>query len=402
MDYVYVPNDIILEKYAKLLVNFGLNNGEGIKKNEVVLISVPECAKPILKFIYREVLKNGSHPIVNFIPDDLATEIYNYGNDEQISYFPAKLLKGRADEINHNIMILADKNPKELANIDPKKIMLKQKSVLPYRQWIDEKENKGMYSWTLCLYPTLAKAKEAKMNLKEYWDKVIDACYLNDENPIEKWKSIQNQVKTTIKKLDSLPIDKIHVKSEKIDLWLRLGEKRKWVGCDGCNIPSFEIFTSPDWRGTNGYIEFSEPLYRYGNLIEGIKFEFKDGVIVNASATKNENILKELISVENANKIGEFSLTDSRFSKITSFMAETLFDENVGGKFGNTHIAIGSAYDSTYNGNVLDLNENTRKKLGFNKSAIHCDIVSTADRIVTAHLKDGTEKIIFKNGQFKV
>ena len=101
--------------------------------------------------------------------------------------------------------------------------------------------------------------------------------------------------------------EKFHVKGPDADLWIKLGDKRLWKGGSGANIPSFELFTSPDWRGTNGWIRFNQPLYRYGNLISGIELTFKDGVVVKSSATKNEKVLKQMIATENADKVGEFS-----------------------------------------------------------------------------------------------
>ena len=185
-----------------------------------------------------------------------------------------------------------------------------------------------------------------------------------------------------------------------VDLKINMGEKRKWVGGSGRNVPSFEIFTSPDWRGAEGWAKFNQPLYSYGNLIEGIELEFKDGRVVKAKAEKNEKTLLEMIKAENADKIGEFSLTDKRFSRITKFMGETLYDENAGGTNGNFHIALGSSYHDTFDGDMADKSKEDWKKLGFNDSAIHTDLVSTSPRTVTATLKDGAEKIIYKNGQF--
>jgi aminopeptidase len=78
----------------------------------------------------------------------------------------------------------------------------------------------------------------------------------------------------------------------------------------------------------------------------------------------------------NANKVGEFSLTDSRFSRITHLMAETLYDENSGGQFGNTHLAIGSAYKDCYRGDVSAVPKAQWKKMGYNQSSEHTDIVS--------------------------
>ena len=81
-------------------------------------------------------------------------------------------------------------------------------------------------------------------------------------------------------------------------------------------------------------------------------------------------------------------------------MAETLFDENMGGPYGNTHLALGMSYRDTYSGDVSKLTNNEAKKLGFNDPSVHTDIISTTRRTVTAHLKNGTTKVIYKDGQF--
>lgn len=398
----YTPSNEILEKYADVLVNFALNKGQGIKRGEVAELVVPEIAKPLLIHLYKKVMQAGAHPIIKFLPDDMETLKYEYGSDEQISYFPSKLLKGKIDELNHTIMILAEKNPTALKNVNPKKIMLAQKSMLPYRKWRDAKENKGEFSWTVGLYGTEAVAKEANLTLKEYWDEIIKVCFLDQDDPVKIWRETNNEIQRICKVLTDMDIDKVHVEAEGTDLWVKIGKMRRWLGGKGNNIPSFEIFTSPDWRGTNGKIKFSEDLYRYGNLIKGIELEFEHGEIINFKADENENLLKEIIEVEGGNKIGEFSLTDGRMSKITKFMAETLYDENVGGKYGNTHLAIGTSFDEAYNGPKEDLGEELYEKLGFNKSAIHTDIVSTTNRKVTAYMQNGSEKVIYENGEFKI
>jgi aminopeptidase len=262
----------------------------------------------------------------------------------------------------------------------------------PYIDWQDAKENKGKFTWTLGLYGTPAMAKEAGLSLKNYWQQIIDACFLNEKDPIKKWKSVYKEMEICRTKLNNLAIEKIHVDGKDMDLWLTIGKDRVWQGGDGRNIPSFEIFTAPDWRGTEGWIKFNQPLYRYGNLIEGIELTFKKGKVVSASAKTNESILKNMIATKNADKVGEFSLTDKRFSKITHFMAETLFDENIGGAHGNTHIALGKAFANCCKSNS--------KRQGLNDSVVHTDIISTTPRTVTAFLTNGNKKIIYSNGQF--
>ena len=187
-----------------------------------------------------------------------------------------------------------------------------------------------------------------------------------------------------------------------MDLWVTIGERRRWLGGRGRNIPSFELFTSPDWRGTEGWIRFNQPLYRYGNLVKGIRLEFADGRVSDACADQNERILTEMIATEGADRVGEFSLTDRRFSRISRFMAHTLYDENVGGPFGNTHIALGRSYQDAYAGDPADVAGQDWERLGFNDSSVHTDIVSTSDRVVTATLRDGGERVIYSDGEFQL
>ncbi|HCB51100.1 TPA: hypothetical protein DEP21_00705 [Patescibacteria group bacterium] len=129
---------------------------------------------------------------------------------------------------------------------------------------------------------------------------------------------------------------------------MKIGSDRQWLGGSGRNIPSFEVFTSPDYRETNGWIRFNQPLYRYGQKVDGIFLKFEKGEVVEFDAKEGKELLTEIFEIPGAKFLGEFSLTDGRHSHITKCMGETLYDENMGGQFGNTHIAIGRAYEETY------------------------------------------------------
>jgi aminopeptidase len=192
------------------------------------------------------------------------------------------------------------------------------------------------------------------------------------------------------------------VKGEDVDLKVKLGANRIWKGGGGRNIPSFELFTSPDWRETEGWIRFNQPLYRYGNVVKDVFLRIKKGVVVEATASQGQKVLEQMLKTKNADKIGEYSLTDKRMSRITHVMAETLFDENIGGPFGNTHLAIGMAYRDCYRGDMSKVSKKEWRQMGFNNSAEHTDIISTTDRTVTAFLTDGSQRIIYKDGMFVV
>lgn len=402
----YTPSKKILEKYADVMVNYALNNGKGIKKGDVVRLVGSESSKPLYAAIYRQIIKSGGHVIGTYLIDDpeynLEKDFYDLANKNQINFFPEKYTTGLIEEVDGSIYIISENDKQSLKGVDPKKIMQKGLAMKPAMDMRREKESQGKFSWTLCLYGTKAMADEVNLSEKEYWNQIIKACYLKDENPVQTWKNLQRDIQKNVKKLDKLCIDTLHIQGVDVDLTIKLSPKSAWKGGSGANIPSFEIFTSPDWRGTNGWIQFNQPLYRYGNLVTGIYLEFKNGKVIKATAKKGQKVLQEMIASKNADKIGEFSLTDARFSKITKLMGETLFDENVGGKYGNTHIALGNAFKDCYKGDHSIVTEEQWEELGYNNSAVHTDIISTTDRTVTATLANGKTKVIYKDGRFQI
>ena len=408
MSKAYHPPQKVLEKYANVLVNFALNDYKGIKKGDVVRINCPESAKPLYVELRKAVTKAGGHVVGNYMPDDdenfnVSKDFFNNAKKDQLTFFPKKYYKAMTDMIDHSIGIIAEANKHALDGVDPKKIMLSGLTRKPLRDWLNKKENAGKFTWTAAMYGTPAMAKEVGLSQKAYWDQIIKACFLDEKDPIKKWKQVYRDLEKYRKNLNKLTKKTVkwHIKGKDADLWINCGEKRAWKCGSGRNIPSFEIFTSPDWRGTEGWIRFNQPLYRYGNIITGIQLWFKEGKVIKATATKNECVLKEMIATEGADKIGEFSMTDKRFSRITKFMGETLYDENVGGKYGNTHIALGMSYRDCYDGDYSKVKESTWKKLGYNDSAVHTDIISTTDRTVTAYFKDGTSQVIYEKGMYQ-
>lgn len=397
---MYTPSKKVLENYARVMVNFALGKGKGIKPKEVVYLQFDREAKPLAVEVFKQILGIGAYPMLKPADETFEKAMFENASDDQLKFFPKKYTKTLIDTIDHRVYLIAPTDPFLLKNVDPKKIIMANSQKQALRRWLFEKEDRGKLTWSLCLYGTEGMAKEAGLTIEEFWKQIIDACYLNEVDPISKWRKTFKEIEALKEKLNSLPVKKYHIVSEKTDLYITLGEKRKWEGGRGANIPSFEIFTSPDWRGVTGKIFFNFPLYRYGNIIENIQLEFKEGRVIKATADKNEKLLREMISQKNADKIGEFSLTDKRFSKISRFMANTLYDENYGGKYGNSHLAVGTSYHDCYTGDIKSMTKKDWERLGYNESIEHCDIINTNPKTVTAILTDGTEKLIYKDGLF--
>ncbi len=403
----YTPPREILERYASVLIDFALGGGEGMRAGEVVRIASPESAKPLYVELAKAVWRGGGHVISAYRPDDderynVSRDFFELASEAQLDHFNSHYMRGLVDEMDHQVTVLAEADPHALDTVDPAKIMRQGAAMRPLLDWRGEKENEGRFSWTLGLYGTPAMAAEAGMSVEEYWEQIVHACFLDAEDPIARWREVGERVSASREWLDSLAIESVHVQGEDVDLRVTLGEQRRWLGGRGRNIPSFELFTSPDWRGTEGWIYCNQPLYRYGNLVRGIRLEFREGRVVAASAEENEAVLREMVATEGADRIGEFSLTDRRLSRITRFMAHTLYDENVGGTYGNTHIALGRSYQDAYDGDPSEVSPERWRELGFNDSTVHTDVVSTTDRVVTARLRSGEERVIYRDGEFQL
>ena len=392
-----------LDKYADVLL-WGLKTArtKKYKKNDIVMVHFDVAAIKLAEILQAKLLHSGMNPVMRLSPTSVMEHnFFKIGNNKQL-VFQAPGNKELFRNLNGSIYLSAPGSLTHLMDIDPKKIAKAVIARKPYRDILFNREEIGEFGWTLCTFPTAALAKHANLSLPEYTNQIIKACYLDKPNPTEKWDAIYRNVQSIKEWLNSMKVKWYYVESKNIDLKITPGERRKWIGISGHNIPSFEIFLSPDWRGTEGTYFADQPSYRSGNYVEGVWLEFKNGSVVNVKAkTGQEFTVKQLAMDQGANKIGEFSLTDKRFSKIDKFMANTLFDENYGGTFGNCHIAVGSSYSDTYNGNPAKLTKRIKKQLGFNDSALHWDLINTEKKTVTAHLYSGKSVLIYENGKFK-
>ncbi|MDO8806251.1 MAG: aminopeptidase [Elusimicrobiota bacterium] len=391
-----------LEKYADVLI-WGLTTARpGFKKYDTVLVRCDLEGRELGEIIHRKLVQRKCNVVFRFMMSPkLERDFYEFSDEKQRAFI-APGDREFFSAANGNIYIHAPASLTNLKGIDTKR----QSQVAIARKFLrdimNKNEEQGKFGWTLCTYPTGELARQAKLSVKEYSAQIAKACFLNEPDPAKKWAQIYKDTMAIKKWISGLNIDVIRTESKSMDFEVKLGEMRKFLGVSGHNIPSFEIFTSPDWRGTRGRYFANLPAFRGGNYVEEIRLEFKDGRAIKISAKKGGEYVKKIMATDRgASQIGEYSLTDRRFSKIDRFMADTLFDENHGGKHGNCHVAIGSSYTDTYTGDVSRLNEGLKKKLGYNDSAVHWDLINTEDKKVTATLKNGKKVTIYENGQFK-
>jgi aminopeptidase len=391
-----------LDRYADILI-WGLKTARtrAFKKNDLVLIRYHQPALELAEILYGKLISMGLTPVQRMeATPAMEHSFFSGANPKQLVH------KTPGDQelfenLNGYIFLHAPASITHLRDIDPKRIGKAAVAKKYLRDILNQREDKGLFGWTLCSYPTAEQARHAGLSIKDYARQVVSACFLNRTAPVDHWQEIFKQALAIKEWINGLKIKTLRIESASMDLTVGLGEKRRWVGISGHNLPSFEIFTSPDWRGTQGVYYADQPSFRSGNYVEGVRIEFKKGSAVKVQAKKGEDFVRKQLTMDKgARRLGEFSLTDKRFSKINAFMANTLYDENFGGKFGNCHVALGSSYSDAFDGDPARLTPAKKKTLGFNDSALHWDLVNTEKKRVTATVAGSRTLVIYDNGKF--
>ncbi len=391
-----------LNRYADVLL-WGLRTARNnpFKKGDVVLVRFNLDAIALAEILEARLLELGLNPVRRLNPTPkIETDFFRLANRRQLIFDPP----GEAElyrRLNGSIFLNAPASLTHLSDTDPKKISRFTLSKKFLRDILEEREQAGHFGWTLCILPTAELARQAALPEPVYAQQIVKACFLNRREPVNQWQTLFKNAAAIKNWLNRMPVKHYHIESAHVDLTVTPGQQRQWIGISGHNIPSFELFVSPDWRGTQGVYYADQPSFRSGNLVKGVRLTFKKGVAVTVTAESGSDfVVKQLQMDRGASRLGEFSLTDRRFSKINRFMANTLFDENFGGTWGNCHIALGASYADTYSGDGRTLTKEKKAGLGFNDSALHWDLVNTEKKRVVAHLTDGSRATIYENGCF--
>lgn len=267
-------------------------------------------------------------------------------------------------------------------------------------------------SWCIAVIPNKIWAKEKFPDLSdedaynEYFKLMCHCTMVDRENPIEEWDKFLDRQRSLVKALNDLQITKMHyTNSLGTDLVIGLSPGALWqcAGYEGediiVNMPTYEVFTSPDYRLTEGIVYASKPLMYGGALVDKFWVKFKDGKVIDYDAEVGKEILKGIIeSDEYSCFLGECALVDKNTAIAeTNFVyGETCLDENA-----SCHIALGDAFPECLKG-AEEESIDERRDRGLNHSDNHVDfMIGTDDLNIVAETKDG-EMLIFKNGEFNL
>lgn len=345
-----------ISRLAAVLLEHSLNVVEG----ENVVIRSGYLAKPLIDEFYKKSIDKGANAFVHILVDDHKKYMMENASTKQFEGSNAiyEDIYKKADAV---LVIEAPENTKYLSNVDPKKNMEYNKTLSPVLKEIMSKR------WVLTNYPVDAFAQDANMSLEEYEDFLFDAVLVD-------YKKMDLEMDKIINVFDKA--DSIRIVGRDTDLTFSI-KGRRGTKCSGQNnVPDGEVFYAPVTNSANGHIYYEFPAIRYGNQVDGVRLEFKDGKIIGAKADRNEQFLNQMLDTDDGSRyLGEFGIGLNY--GIKKFIKNILFDEKIGGTI---HLAAGNAYEGSG---------------GDNRSALHWDMIKEL-RDVGEIYADG--KLVQKNG----
>ena len=400
-------------KYACLLLDKGLN----IKEGQPLIITAPIESIEFIRVLSKCCLERGITDIYYDWYDDCLKHqqlLYFSFDDIYNSLFFNKKIYDDYAKKDGAFLMLVSEDPDIMNDIDGSKLEHASLISRTSRPLYKERQAINDVAWCIASVSTYGWAKKVfdgnKDCVQKLWNLIFSICLIDSDDPIKEW---DNKLMISSKRcevLNDLNIKTLHyTNSLGTDLYVGLSQGTKWCGAgetmpDGreivCNIPTEEIFTSPNRLETNGIVYSSKPLVYNGYIISDFWIKFKDGKVIDFDAKKGKDVLGSIVYGDSTScYLGECALVpyDSPISNSGVLFYTTLFDENA-----SCHLALGTGFP-----NCLDRTDGKGKdeliSMGLNVSDVHVDfMIGTSDLKIEGIAYDGNSVLIFENGNFDI
>ncbi len=401
----------VLKNYARVVARMGVN----VQKGQEVIINADLDQPEFVKMVVEECYKAGAKTVmVEWSYQPLAKINVRYRSLATMSTIPEwQLAKLRhAVEVLPAQIHIISADPDGLKGINQMKMAKASMKTYPLIKPIrDQMENK--YQWTIVGVPGAGWAKKVFPDLpkkkasEKLWEAILMTSRISDD-PVQSWKDHNADLLARCNYLNSLNLDYLHYTSKNgTDFKVWMLDKCLWMGggetsTQGIyfnpNMPTEECFVTPIKGKAEGIVYATKPLSYRGELIENFSVTFKDGKAVEVKAEKNEELLKQMISMDpGASYLGECALVpfDSPINNSGILFFNTLYDENA-----SCHLALGRGFSNC----VKDYEKYSKEdfdKMGINDSMIHVDfMIGSKDLSIVGYTRDGKKVPLFKNGNW--
>ena len=406
----------INENKIDKLANLAVKRGVGLQKGQNLLITAPIESLPLVRKIAEHAYKEGASIVTPLFTDsDITLSRFKYAPDESFDSATDWLFNGMGEAFDNNTarMAIAGDDPMLLSQMDPDKVSRANKAMAKAYKPARERITEFKINWNIVSWPGSAWASRVFPELPldeaivKLADAIFDASRASVDDPIQAWDDHNEKLRIKTNWLNEKNFAALQYNGPNTNLRVGLADEHEWMGgaskaqngiiCNP-NIPSEEVFTTPHAHKVDGTVSSTKPLSYQGTLIDNIKVTFKDGKIIEAHASKGEEVLQKVLkSDEGASRIGEVALVphSSPISQSGIIFYNTLFDENAA-----SHIALGQCYSKCFKGE-LDLSKEEISNRGGNSSMIHIDWMIGSDQIdVDGIDHSGNSVPIFRKGEW--
>jgi aminopeptidase len=397
----------LLRRYADLIVSVGAN----VQPDQVFAIEASPEAMPLVHELARRAYEKGARYVdVQYFDGRVKRLRAELAEEDTLGWVPPWLGRRMVElgELNAARSVLTPVVPPgQLEGVDPGRAGRDRlPTVTEMFKVIDDRS----VAWTISPYPTRAWARVVYPEVDEdeavrrLWEDIVHVCRLDEEDPTAAWDARIDEIWRTASRLDALDLDSLHFSGPGTDLTIGLLPSSRFAKEGGAahtrtgvrhvpNLPTEEMFTTPDPLRTHGVVTATKPLDVAGSVLTGLRVRFEDGRAVEVDADANADALRARIATdEGAARLGEVALVDrdSRIGRLGKTFFNTLLDENAA-----SHIALGDAYAAP----IADPADLPR----INESAVHIDFMIGGDDVtVTGVRKNGETVTILEGGSFRV
>ncbi|MGH3137532.1 MAG: aminopeptidase [Gaiellaceae bacterium] len=392
------------DKLAELAV-FGAN----VQPGQLVAVTSFIGKEDLTRAVTRKAYEHGAKYVdVVYFDQWVKRERIALADDETLDYIPpwmTERLRYLSDEHAARVTLSGPHAPHALEGLDP---IRAGRDLLPYLPEVGEIVNRMTTSWCIVPAPTRAWAEVVYPDLEredayqKLWEAVAHICRLDADDPSEAWMERSATLKANADRLTKRRFDALRLHGPGTDLTVGLLPSAHWAAGDlvtvdgrrhSPNLPTEELFTTPDPERVDGHVSATKPLELFGSVAFGIRVEFDGGRAVRIDADQGAEILRTVAARdEGASRLGEIALVDNegRVGPLDTVFLDTLIDENAA-----THIALGDGYDHPV--------EDPADKARINKSTIHVDFMIGSPQIeVDGITHDGVAVPVLRGGAWQI
>jgi aminopeptidase len=401
-----------LEKLGEVAVRVGL----GLAKGQDLVITAPLAAVPLVRFITKHAYMAGAGIVSTFYSDEETTLArYQHAPDASFDKASDWLYEGMAKAYANGAARLAisGDNPMMLAQQDAAKVARANKAnSMAYKPALEKIANFDI-NWNIVSYPNPSWARQVfpdvpeDVAVRQLADAIFAASRVDVADPVAAWAEHNGNLRKRSSWLNGERFSALHFTGPGTDLTVGLADGHEWHGgastakngitCNP-NIPTEEVFTTPHALKVEGHVSSTKPLSHQGTLIDNIQVRFEGGRIIEAKASRGEEVLNKVLDTdEGARRLGEVALVphSSPISASGILFYNTLFDENA-----SCHIALGQCYSKCF----LDgasLSQDQIRAQGGNSSLIHIDWMIGSDQVDIDGIRaDGSKVPVMRKGEW--